>query len=163
MLVYFFLLSSVSFLILSSFLFSFFFFLILLLILFPSVACFCLKERLSNYVQTIIWDICRQDRCPIWYLERNQASPGTRTVAGVGRMGLLGLVPHIDWLGMCLRLCRLIKEEQNILIKIPIYDIYYLVQVQYKYERSRVMILQYIGCVFGFLLRESKRNTGPNL
>lgn len=34
-------------------------------------------------------------------------------VADVGRMGLLGLVPHIDWLEMCLRLCRLIKEEQK--------------------------------------------------
>lgn len=46
----------------------FFLFLILLsffFLFFPSVACFCLKERLSNYVQTIIWDICRQDRCPI--------------------------------------------------------------------------------------------------
>lgn len=42
---------------------SFFLFLILLLLFFfPSVACFCLKERLSNYVQTIIWDICWQDR-----------------------------------------------------------------------------------------------------
>lgn len=34
-------------------------------------------------------------------------------VADAGRMGLLGLVPHIDWLEMCLRLCRLIKEEQK--------------------------------------------------
>lgn len=52
----------------------------LLLLFFPSVACFCLKERLSNYVQSIIWDICRHDWCPVWYLKRNQASPGTRTV-----------------------------------------------------------------------------------
>lgn len=75
------LLSSGSFLILSSFLFPFFFFFFNFAFnFFPSVACFCLKERLSNYIQTIIWDICRQDRCPIWYLERNQASPGTRTV-----------------------------------------------------------------------------------
>ena len=26
---------------------------------FPSVACFCLKERFSDYVQTVILDICR--------------------------------------------------------------------------------------------------------
>lgn len=57
---------------------------------FPSVACFCLKERLSNYVQTIIWDICRQDRCPIWYLERNQASPGTRTLPSNSQCILTG-------------------------------------------------------------------------
>lgn len=57
-----FLLSSVSFFVLSSFLF---FFLIFVLFHFPSVACFCLKERLSNYVQTIILDICRQDWRPV--------------------------------------------------------------------------------------------------
>ena len=39
-------------------------------------------------------------------------------VADVGRMGLLGLVPHIDWLEMCLRLCRLIKEEQKQRLKL---------------------------------------------
>lgn len=87
-------------------------------------------------------------------------------VAGVGRMGLLGLVPHIDWLGMCLRLCRLIKEEQNRLIKMPTYHNYYPVKVQYKYERSRVMILQYIGCVCDISLFknliECKRKIGPN-
>lgn len=62
-----FLLSSVSFFVLSSFLFSFLFFFLLMFRLFhfPSVACFCLKERLSNYVQTIILDICRQDWCPV--------------------------------------------------------------------------------------------------
>lgn len=43
--------------------FPFFFFLNFLnyccISFFPSVACFCLKERFSNYVQTVILDICR--------------------------------------------------------------------------------------------------------
>lgn len=43
-------------------------------------------------------------------LHRGETCP---PVADVGRMGLLGLVPHIDWLEMCLRLYRLIKEEQK--------------------------------------------------
>lgn len=59
-----FLLSSVSFFFCPVFL-SLFFFIIFVLFHFPSVACFCLKERLSNYVQTIILDICWQDWCPV--------------------------------------------------------------------------------------------------
>lgn len=49
----------------SIFIFKKFFFRGFVGFFFPSVACFCLKERLSNYVQAIIWDVCRQDRCPV--------------------------------------------------------------------------------------------------